>query len=111
MPRRELRHPKQVEEWLQELGAQMSQPGEMILIGSGGLLWHFSFLSASGTSHATACMRVGRGRTICYNSAVSARESLEKVWGPYPNYDDIARFQYGRRFWKLPDMRARLLRH
>ena len=40
MPRRELRHPKQVEEWLWELGAQMSHPGEMILIGSGGLLWH-----------------------------------------------------------------------
>lgn len=33
------------------------------------------------------------------------------VWGPYPNYDDIARFEYGRRMWKLPDMRARLLRH
>ena len=34
-----------------------------------------------------------------------------KVWGPYPNYDDIARFQYGRRMWRLPDMRARLLQH
>ena len=20
---------------------------------------------------------------------------FEKVWGPYPNYDDIARFEYG----------------
>jgi len=34
-----------------------------------------------------------------------------KVWGDYPNYDDIARFEYGRRLWKLPDMRARLLTH
>ena len=34
-----------------------------------------------------------------------------RVWGPYPNYDDIARFEYGRRMWKLADMRARLLRH
>jgi hypothetical protein len=34
-----------------------------------------------------------------------------KVWGPYPNYDDIARFQYGRRLWKRPDFRARFLRH
>lgn len=33
------------------------------------------------------------------------------VWGPYPNYDDIARFEYGRRMWRLPAMRARLLRH
>ncbi|MSU60047.1 MAG: hypothetical protein EXS35_18070 [Pedosphaera sp.] len=33
------------------------------------------------------------------------------VWGPYPNYDDEARFEYGRRFWKIPEMRARLLAH
>jgi len=36
---------------------------------------------------------------------------VEKVWGPYPNYDDLGRFQYGRKFWKLSDMRARLLKH
>lgn len=34
-----------------------------------------------------------------------------KVWGDYPNYDDVARFEYGRRLWKLPEMRARLLAH
>ena len=33
------------------------------------------------------------------------------VWGPYPNYDDEARFEYGRRFWKTPEMRERLLAH
>lgn len=33
------------------------------------------------------------------------------VWGPYANYDDIARFQYGRRLWKHPAFRARFLRH
>ena len=33
------------------------------------------------------------------------------VWGPYPNYDDESRFEYGRRFWKMPEMRARLLAH
>ncbi len=33
------------------------------------------------------------------------------VWGPYPNYDDIARFEYGRRLWKHADMRARFLEH
>lgn len=33
------------------------------------------------------------------------------VWGPYPNYDDVARFEYGRRFWRLPEMRTRLLAH
>ena len=33
------------------------------------------------------------------------------VWGPYPNYDDVARFEYGRRLWKMPEMRQRLLNH
>ncbi|MBM3840545.1 MAG: hypothetical protein FJ398_21795 [Verrucomicrobia bacterium] len=33
------------------------------------------------------------------------------IWGPYPNYDDIARFEYGRRMWRLPAMRQRLLSH
>lgn len=34
-----------------------------------------------------------------------------EVWGPYPNYDDIARFEYGRRMWRIPEMRERLLAH
>ncbi len=29
----------------------------------------------------------------------------------YPNYDDISRFEYGRRLWRSPKMRARLLAH
>ena len=41
------------------------------------------------------------------NHVISASE----VWGPYPNFDDVARFQYGRRMWRLPDMRRRLLAH
>ena len=40
MPRRELKYPQQVEAWLIELSAQLTQPGQMILIGSGALLWH-----------------------------------------------------------------------
>ncbi|MDB6025124.1 MAG: hypothetical protein JWM68_1347 [Verrucomicrobiales bacterium] len=40
MPRRELRHPKQVEEWLLEMSQKLSGPGRIILIGSGALLWH-----------------------------------------------------------------------
>lgn len=37
--------------------------------------------------------------------------STNDVWGPYPNYDDVARFEYGRRMWRLPQMRQRLLAH
>ena len=33
------------------------------------------------------------------------------VWGDYPNWDDISRFEYGRRMWRIPEMRARLLAH
>ena len=40
MPRRELREPRQVEDWLMELGASLQSPGRLILIGSGALLWH-----------------------------------------------------------------------
>lgn len=38
-------------------------------------------------------------------------DPVAKVWGPYPNYDDIARFEYGRMMWRLADMRERLLAH
>ena len=40
MPRRELRNGRQVAEWLEGLGASLSAPGDMILIGSAALLWH-----------------------------------------------------------------------
>lgn len=40
MPRRELRSPEQIENWLTELSKLLENPGEMILIGSGALLWH-----------------------------------------------------------------------
>src|SRR5689334_7951043 len=40
MPRRELRQPRQVAEWLEAWGRALRTPGTLILIGSGGLLWH-----------------------------------------------------------------------
>jgi len=40
MPRCELNQPSQVEDWLLELSQRLTQPGQMILIGSGALLWH-----------------------------------------------------------------------
>ncbi|MHB8519735.1 MAG: hypothetical protein ACYDH9_03155 [Limisphaerales bacterium] len=39
------------------------------------------------------------------------RQAERSVWGPYPNYDDIARFEYGRRLWCHPEMRQRLVAH
>jgi hypothetical protein len=42
MPRRELKHPHQVIEWLQEWGERLAELGAMTLIGSAGLLWHIA---------------------------------------------------------------------
>ena len=58
--------------------------------------------------------RLGQERSVCYNASVNGTviaDSGVSVWGPYPNYDDVARFEYGRRMWRLPDMRARFLQH
>ena len=38
-------------------------------------------------------------------------DATEAVWGPYPNWDDVARFVYGRRMWRRPEMRRRLEAH
>ncbi|MCS7062609.1 MAG: hypothetical protein NZM04_00930 [Methylacidiphilales bacterium] len=40
MPLRQLHLPHQVEDWLNELSATLTQPASLILIGSGALLWH-----------------------------------------------------------------------
>jgi hypothetical protein len=58
--------------------------------------------------------RLGPELSVCYNAIVNGpaiTDSHVSVWGPYPNYDDVARFEYGRRMWRLPDMRARFLQH
>ena len=65
-------------------------------------------------NHATGRRKLGQRLSVCYDRQVNETvlsEAESRVWGPYPNYDDIARFEYGRRMWRLPEMRARLLRH
>src|SRR5437868_3355245 len=39
------------------------------------------------------------------------KKAERQVWGHYPNWDDVARFVYGRRMWQIPEMRQRLLAH
>ena len=64
-------------------------------------------------------LEIGRRRlrqkpSACYSGSVNGQATTDSdvsVWGPYPNYDDVARFEYGRRMWKLADMRARFLQH
>jgi hypothetical protein len=40
MPRKELKYPSQIEAWLKDWGGRLKEPGALVLIGSGGLLWH-----------------------------------------------------------------------
>ena len=40
MPRKELKYPQQIEAWLNDWGGRLKEPGALVLIGSGGLLWH-----------------------------------------------------------------------
>jgi hypothetical protein len=42
MPKRELKYPHQVTQWLAEWGVALTEPASLVLIGSGGLLWHIS---------------------------------------------------------------------
>jgi hypothetical protein len=70
------------------------------------------FPSANATNHVTGHTRLGHSVFICYNNGVyDTTNASAMVWGPYPNYDDIARFEYGRRLWRSPAMRLRLLNH
>ena len=63
-----------------------------------------------GTKHT----RLGQDESACYLKTMRDHATLSAeaaVWGPYPSYDDMARFEYGRRLWRLPDVRRRLLAH
>ena len=42
MPRRELKYPHQITDWLQEWGQALAEPASMTLIGSARLLWHIA---------------------------------------------------------------------
>lgn len=57
-------------------------------------------------------MPLGLNGLACYSVLMDANFDREAdVWGDYPNWDDVARFTYGQRMWRLPEMRARLLSH
>ena len=44
-------------------------------------------------------------------TARTQNEMLKEVWGEYPDWQALARLVYGRRMWRLPEMRARLIVH
>ena len=59
-----------------------------------------------------ALTRLGRARLVCYSIPVKFANAISlDPWGPYVNYHDVARLQYGRLLWKNLVFRKRLLNH
>ena len=62
MPRRELRYGKQVSDWLEDLGKSLRTSGNMLLIGSAGLLWHAHARGAWGQDRLPRTPGTSRNR-------------------------------------------------
>jgi len=85
MPRRELKYPHQVEDWLAGLGKALSGPGRMILIGSGALLWHAAQRSISeglpensmDVDPITDSDEIAR---LCYDAFIGSEFEREHGW-------------------------------
>jgi len=85
MPRRELKHPHQVEDWLVEFGRKLSSPGRMILIGSGALLWHAAQRgiteplpeNSMDVDPITDSEEVAR---LCYEALIGSEFELKHGW-------------------------------
>lgn len=85
MPLRELKHPHQVEDWLEEIGGQITGPAAMILIGSGGLLWHAA-QKGEGTPLPESSMDVDpitdsdQVARICYDALIGSEFERTHGW-------------------------------
>jgi hypothetical protein len=85
MPRRQLKYPHQVEDWLVELSHHLTQPGKMILIGSGALLWHAFQRGLSeplpensmDVDPITDSDEIAR---LCYESLIGSEFELKHGW-------------------------------
>ena len=85
MPRRELKNGRQVADWLGGLAQSLSQPGEIILIGSSALLWH-AHERGIGAELPEASMDVDpitdseEIARICYDSVIGSEFEKEHGW-------------------------------
>jgi hypothetical protein len=85
MPRRELREPLQVVAWLEDWGRKLVRPGSLILIGSGGLLWHAAQrgLDAPLPSNSMDVDPITDDEEVaklCYESLIGSPFELEHGW-------------------------------
>src|SRR5438270_6314758 len=85
MPRRELKSGQQVADWLWQLSRSITQPAELILIGSAALLWHAHDRqinpelpeSSMAIDPVTDSDQVAR---ICYDSMIGSEFEKEHGW-------------------------------
>ena len=85
MPRRELKNGQQVADWLQQVSQSISQPGEIILIGSAALLWHANDRgilaelpeASMDVDPITDSEEVAR---ICYESVIGSEFEKQHGW-------------------------------
>ncbi len=85
MPRRELKYPRQVEDWLVEVSLQLTEPGRIILIGSGALLWHAAQRgiveplseNSMDIDPITDSEEIAR---ICYEALIGSEFELKHGW-------------------------------
>jgi hypothetical protein len=85
MPKRELRHPHQVEQWLHNWSQKLTRPASLILIGSAALLWHAyqkgitaplpeNSMDADPITHDEELL------TLCYDAIIGSPFELEHGW-------------------------------
>jgi len=85
MPRRELKNGRQVIEWLETLSQAVTRPGELILIGSGALLWHAHERGLQGdlpeasmdVDPITDSDEIAR---LCYEAVIGSEFEREHGW-------------------------------
>jgi hypothetical protein len=84
----ELKSGAHVDEWLKEMAGKLTQSGKMILIGSGGLLWH-AFIQGITTELPEASMDVDpitdsdEIARFCYDSLIGSE--FERMHGWHVN--------------------------
>jgi hypothetical protein len=85
VPRRELKYPIQVEQWLAEWGQRLKAPGKLILIGSGALLWHAAQRGIESplpenSMDVDPITQDDEVAELCYEAHIGSLFELEKGW-------------------------------
>jgi len=85
MPKKELRHPSQIEEWLSDWGTRLPAESSLILIGSGGLLWHAAQLGkeialSENSMDVDPVTESDAVAELCYEALIGSEFELQHGW-------------------------------